>query len=83
MMTWVAYLGSVAGSDSTHSVAVLNHHHVAYLEDPKARLKDLADDGTMDLYFDYELGDDPDVPRDRLLGGRETCAVQDFAALGD
>lgn len=67
--TWIAYLGYTFRTDASRSLAVMNHHHVAYLEDPKARLADLAGDGSADLYFEYALDDNPDTLRDRLLDG--------------
>lgn len=81
--TWVVYLGSTFRTDSSRSLAVLNHHRVAYLEDPNARLMDLAGDGAADLYFEYVVRDDPDTMRDRLLGGRNTSAAEDFAPARD
>jgi len=81
--TWAVYLGFTFRTDSSRSLAVLNHHHVACLEDPNARLKDLAGDGAADLYFEYVLRDDPDTMRDRLLGGRNTGAAEDFGPARD
>jgi hypothetical protein len=81
--TWTAYFGSTFRSESSRSLAVLNHHRVAYLEDPNARLADLAAGGAVDLYFEYELGDDPETVRDRLLNGRMTSAVTDFEITGE
>ena len=68
--TWIVYLGYTFRSAQSRSLAVTNHHHIAYLEDPNARLRDLAGGGSSDLYFEYALDDDPDTLRDRLLDGR-------------
>jgi hypothetical protein len=81
--TWAVYLGFASRTDSSRSLAVLNHHHVAYLEDPNARLKDLAGGGAADLYFEYVLRNDPGTVRDRLLGGRDTSAAADFGPARD
>ena len=81
--TWIVYLGFTFRHDSSRPLAVLNHHHAAYLADPNAPLRDLAGDGAADLYFEYGLGDDPDTLRDRLLDGRKASAVEDFAAAAD
>lgn len=68
--TWTVYFGYTLRAEESRSLAVMNHHRIAYLEDPNARLRDLAGEGPTDLYFDYELGDDPDTLRDHLLDGR-------------
>jgi hypothetical protein len=82
-MTWVVYFGWTYRNDSSHSLVILNHHRVAYLDDPNSRLTDLAEDGRADLYFDYEGGSDLEAIRDRLLNGRETSAVGDFTTAGE
>ncbi|HWG28666.1 hypothetical protein [Actinospica sp.] len=76
--TWTVYFGTTFRGESSRSLAVMNHHRVAYLEDPNAELAELAGAGTVDLYFEYELGDDPETVRDRLLNGRKTSTVADF-----
>ena len=81
--TWTVFLGYTFRNETSRSLAVMNHHHVAYLEDPNARLTELAGDGSADLYFEYGLGDDPDTLRDRLLDGRKTRAAADFRPVGD
>ena len=82
-VTWVVYFGWTFRNDSSHSLAILNHHRVVYLEDPNSALTELAEDGQVDLYFDYESGDDLAALRDRRLNGRETSAVDDFTPAGE
>jgi hypothetical protein len=82
-VTWVVYFGWTYRNESSHSLAILNHHRVAYLDDPNSRLTDLAVDGRADLYFDHEGGGDLQALRDRLLDGRETSAVGDFTQAGE
>jgi hypothetical protein len=79
----LVYFGWTYRNDSSHSLAILNHHRVAYLEDPNSPLTDLAEDGRVDLYFAYEGGDELVAICDRLLNGRSTSAVGDFAPARD
>lgn len=82
-VTWVVYFGWTYRNDFSHSLAILNHHRFAYLDDPNSRLTDLAEDGRADLHFDHEGGSDLESVRDRLLNGRETSADGDFMPAGE
>ncbi len=80
--TWTVYFGWSRG-ESSRSLAVLNHHRVAYLEDPDSGLTQLADGGPVDLHFECEGRADPETLPDRLLNGRRVTAVKSFEPVGE
>ena len=80
--TWTVYFGFSRG-ESSRSLAVLNHHRAAYLEDPDSGLTQLAGGGPVDLYLEYEGGADLETLRDRLLNGRRATAVKSFEPVGE
>ena len=80
--TWTVYFGWPRG-ESSRSLAVLNHHRVAYLEDPDSGFTQLAGGGSVGLHLEHEGGRSLETLRDRLLNGRRATAVRSFEPVGE